>query len=371
MLKITEEKRLSKEIIEGGELSRRKKQILRSIIEAHISLGEPVGSKYLVTSAEIPFSSATIRNEMAELEAMGYLEQPHTSSGRIPTKAGYRFYVDSLMESYKLTASEIVTLNNMLKNKIGELDSILQSASKLVAAMTNYPTVSVKTESEENYVSRFSYMMLGDNDFLLVMRLSDGSVKSKHIKTEITLSETILDTLTELLNEHVANVDPQTITLPMMMQLEKRLGDAGKLVDIAIKAVYETTVGVDDSNIRFEGVGKLLEYPEFSNVEQMKNVLKMIEDKDNIINIMKEGDADKVNVVIGEDDEKIADHSAFIFRKLVVDGKIVGAIGVIGPSRMDYSKVVSTVEYLSEQITKTFGNALPEKKQDDDPGGGS
>jgi len=353
----------------GNELSRRKKQILRSIIEAHISLGEPVGSKYLVTSAEIPFSSATIRNEMAELEALGYLEQPHTSSGRIPTKLGYRFYVDSLMENYKLTASEIITLNNMLKNKIGELDTILQSASKLVAALTNYPTVSLKARSDENLVSRFSHMLLGENDFLLVMRLLDGSVKSKHIKTEFSLDNVILDSLIEVLNTYVANVNPEEITLPMMMQLEKRLGDAGKLVELAIKAVYETTVGSDDASVRFEGVGKLLEYPEFSDVEKMKTVLKMIEDKDGIISIMREGDADKVNVVIGEDDDKLAEHSAFIFRKLVVDGKVVGAIGVFGPSRMDYSKVVSTVEYLSEQISLTLGNALPEKKNEDGTGG--
>jgi len=360
---------LSKDLTNGNELSRRKKQILRSIIEAHISLGEPVGSKYLVTSAEIPFSSATIRNEMAELEALGYLEQPHTSSGRIPTKLGYRFYVDSLMENYKLTASEIITLNNMLKNKIGELDTILQSASKLVAALTNYPTVSLKARSDENLVSRFSHMLLGENDFLLVMRLLDGSVKSKHIKTEFSLDNVILDSLIEVLNTYVANVNPEEITLPMMMQLEKRLGDAGKLVELAIKAVYETTVGSDDASVRFEGVGKLLEYPEFSDVEKMKTVLKMIEDKDGIISIMREGDADKVNVVIGEDDDKLAEHSAFIFRKLVVDGKVVGAIGVFGPSRMDYSKVVSTVEYLSEQISLTLGNALPEKKNEDGTGG--
>ncbi len=308
---------------------------------------------------------------MAELEALGYLEQPHTSSGRVPTKLGYRFYVDSLMESYKLTASEIITLNNMLKNKIGELDTILQSASKLVASLTNYPTVSVKAISNENLVSRFSYMPLGENDFLLVMRLTDGSVKSNHIKTEFSLSDDILDLLIEELNTYVANVDPEQITLPMMMQLEKRLGDAGKLVELAIKAVYETTVAADDNNVRFEGVGKLLEYPEFSDVENMKTVLKMMEDKDGIINLMKEGDADKVNIVIGEPDDKIAEHSAFIFRKLVVDGKTVGAIGVFGPSRMDYSKVVSTVEYLSEQISRTLGNALPEKKSDDDTGGAS
>ena len=209
---------MSKELIGGEELSRRKKQILRSVIEAHIMLGEPVGSKYLTTSADIPFSSATIRNEMAELEAMGYLEQPHTSSGRIPTKLGYRFYVDSLMESYKLTAAEIVSLNNMLQSKIGELDTILQSASKLVAALTNYPTVAVKAQSEQKIVRRFSYMQLNESDFLLVMRLSDDSVKSKHIKTDFTLNETILNTLMDQLNTYVSGVDPETITLPMMMQ---------------------------------------------------------------------------------------------------------------------------------------------------------
>lgn len=357
---------MSKELTDGNELSRRKKQILRSVIEAHISLGEPVGSKYLMTNAEIPFSSATIRNEMAELEALGYLEQPHTSSGRVPTKLGYRFYVDSLMDNYKLTATEIITLNNMLKNKIGELDSILQSASKLVASLTNYPTISVKSESTSSMVRQFSYMLLDDNDFLLVMRLSDGNVKSKHIKVDIPLNEEILDILTEQLNTFVANTDPQMITLPVIMQMEKRLGDAGKLISISVKAVYETIVSSDEGNVRFEGVGKLLEYPEFSNAENMKNVLKMIEDKDSILNIMKEGDSDKVNVVIGEADDKMVDHSAFIFRKLIVDGRVVGAIGVFGPSRMDYSKVVSTVEYLSEQITKTFGTALPEKKPDND-----
>ena len=352
--------------LEPQELSRRKKQILRSVIETHISLGEPVGSKFLMTNADIPFSSATIRNEMAELEEMGYLEQPHTSSGRVPTKLGYRFYVDSLMEGYKLTATEIVTLNNMLKNKIGELDSILQSASKLVASLTNYPTVAVNTKSDKNLVTKFSYMLLGDNSFLLVMRLSDGNVKSKHIKTDVILSDDVLITLVEQLNYHLANVDPETVTLPIIMQMERKMGNASDLVNLAVKSVYETTMVSTGTDVRFEGVGKLLEYPEFSNVEKMRNVLRMIEDKEGIVDIMKEGDSDKVNVVIGENNDKIVDQSAFIFRKLVVDGKVIGAIGVFGPSRMDYSKVVSTVEYLSDQITKSFNALLPEKKIDTD-----
>ena len=125
----------------GCELSDRKKQILRSVIESHVTSGEPVGSKTLMTLGGFPFSPATIRSEMAELEALGYLEQPHTSAGRVPTTLGYRFYVDSLMEDYKLTSGEILKLNNLLKNRVGKLDTILRSASKLITSLTNYSTV--------------------------------------------------------------------------------------------------------------------------------------------------------------------------------------------------------------------------------------
>ncbi|MCQ2436504.1 MAG: heat-inducible transcriptional repressor HrcA [Clostridia bacterium] len=353
-------------IISGDGLSRRKKQILRSVIEAHIALGEPVGSKYLMTAADIPFSSATIRNEMAELEAMGYLEQPHTSSGRVPTKLGYRFYVDSLMENYKLTASEIITLNNMLKSRIGELDSILQSATKLVASLTNYPTVALKTKSAANVATDFSYMLLGENEFLLVMRLSDSSVKTVHLKTDLQLSDAILSQLCNILNIHATNVDPQSINLSAMMKMERAMGDASSLVGVSVKALYEATATEKTSDIRFEGVNKLLEYPEFASVDKMRRILQMMEDKDDLINIISEGDEDKVNVVIGEEDNDIVNDSAFIYRKLIVDGKVVGAIGVFGPSRMDYSKVVSTVEYLSERISGIFKAELPPPPRSDD-----
>lgn len=356
---------MSKDILSSNGLSNRKKQILRSIIETHISSGEPIGSKYLVSSGDIPFSSATIRNEMAELEELGYLEHIHTSSGRVPTNLGYRFYVDSLMENYKLTASEIVTLNNMLTNKIGELDSILQSATKLVASLTNYPTVSIKTDSSNKCVNQFSHMLLDNNAFLLVMRVSDGNVKSKHIRVDFEINNEILSQLVTLLNEYVAGRSPEQITLPLMMQMEKVLGDASKLVNICIKAVYEVTASNDDTNIRFEGVGKFLEYPEFSNVDKMREVLNMIEDKDSIIDIMKEGEEDKVNVVIGKGDEKMVDDSAFIYKKVVVDGRVVGAIGVIGPTRMDYSKVVSTVDYLSDKISNAYKLKLPGLSDDE------
>lgn len=351
MLKLSAGDKMSGELVYGGPLSERKKRILRSIIEAHIENGEPIGSKYLVTSAEIPFSSATIRNEMAELEEMGYLEQPHTSAGRVPTKLGYRFYVDALMESYKLTAAEIVTLNNMLKSKMGEMDTIIQTASKLVANLTNYTSVAIKA-SEKEKVRAFSYMALDEHKFLLVMKMTGGSVKTKQVGTDILVDDNNLSRLISLLNQFCVNVTPDEITYSAIVKMESVMGDSARLVNPAVKAFYNAVSASSDTDVKFAGVNKLLEYPEFSSVEQLKRVFSMLENKEDFIDILSKSDRNKVNVFIGDNGEsKFASNSAFIFRTLTVDDKVVGAIGVFGPSRMDYSKVISTVEYLTQKIT--------------------
>ncbi|MBS6447236.1 MAG: heat-inducible transcription repressor HrcA [Clostridiales bacterium] len=342
---------MENKLIVGGDLSQRKKLILRSVIESHITTGEPIGSKYLMTKSDIPYSSATIRNEMAELEDMGYLEQPHTSAGRVPTSLGYRFYVDALMESYKLTATEIVSLNNIIKNKMGELDSILKSASKLIASMTNYTTVAVKApHTDALTVSQFSYMLLEPTAFLLVMRMSDGNVETRHIRTEIPVDEEMLSKLSDVLGDNFCGVTSNAITLPMIMKAETEMGSAGTIIALAIKALYDTIGKPDEADINFEGINRLLEYPEFSDVEQMKKVISMFENKDDLMKIIESADDDKVNIFIGQDGE-LVDNSAFVFKTIKVGGKPVGAIGVFGPSRMDYSKVISTVEYLSKNLS--------------------
>ena len=341
---------MKNELTVGGELSGRKKLILRSVIESHIATGEPIGSKTLMTRSDIPFSSATIRNEMADLESLGYLIQPHTSAGRVPTRLGYRFYVDALMENYQLTATEIVSLNNIIRNKMGELDSILKSASKLIASMTNYTTVAVQSAYGTPTVAQYSYMLLGANAFLLVMRMSDESVSTKHIRTDLSLDDSVLQRLMGILNASFVGISSDGITLPMMMQAEAEMGEAGSLMSPVVKAIYETIGKNEEADINFEGLNKLLEYPEFSNVEQMRRVIGMVEKKDDFMKIIESADDDKVNIFIGHDG-KLIDNSAFVFKTIKVGGKAVGAIGVFGPSRMDYSKVISTVEYLSATLS--------------------
>lgn len=361
--------------ISGKKLSERKKQILRAVVEAHIGNGEPVGSKYLMTVAGIPFSSATIRSEMAELEELGYLEQPHTSSGRIPTKLGYHFYVDSLMDSYKLSARETIELNNILKSKIGELDSLISNVSKLVSSITNYTAVALRSGSRGDTVDRFSYMLLDQHGFLIVMRMSDSRVVTKQIKTQVSVDERMLSRLSVLLNRHLAGVSAEEISFSVMMDIEREMGVGSAIVSPSVKAVYEAIGGDEDNDLRFEGVNRLLEYPEFSDIGKVRSMLEMIENREGLIRLISDADSDKVNIYIGGDEKDgLIDDSALIFKTLTVGGKVVGAIGVLGPSRMDYSKVISTVEYLSRHISVLFGGALPpgrdsnEKTDNDDSG---
>ena len=359
-----EGRKIMRELQNGDKkLSERKKQILRAVVEAHIATGEPVGSKYLTDNAGINFSSATVRSEMADLEEMGYLEQPHTSSGRVPTKLGYHFYIDSLMNGYKLSAMETMELSNTLKGKIGELDSLMTSVSKLVSSLTNYTAVALKAENRERTVDRFSYMILDAHSFLIVMRMSDSGVVTKQIQTHVLVDDRLLKRLTQLLTKYLARTPAREISFSVVMTIEHEIGVGGAIVAPSVKAVYEAIGGSADADLRFEGVNRLLEYPEFSDIEKIRGMLEMMENKQEMIKILSEADSDKVNVYIGGgEQEGLVDNSALIFKKLTVGGKVVGAIGVIGPSRMDYSKVISTMEYLSRQISVLFGGALPPGK---------
>ena len=168
----------------GEQLSERKKQILKAIVEAHIQGGEPVGSKYITESKQLTCSSATIRNEMAELENMGLLEQPHTSAGRVPSKQGYRLYVDTLLEEYAMTAKEIAQINQLMKVKMSELDRILDKASKVASSLTNYTGFAIKPRSHSISVTKFEAAYIDEHSFILIFVASDGSVKTRNVMTD-------------------------------------------------------------------------------------------------------------------------------------------------------------------------------------------
>ena len=345
-----------------GELSERKKRILKAIVDAHIVDGEPVGSKYIMQDERLNCSSATIRNEMAELEALGYLEQPHTSSGRVPSELGYRFYVDSLIESYAMTTSEIAEINKLLKSKMNELDQILMAASKVAGNLTNYTSFVIKPKASEVRIKKFDVVFVDRHSLLLIMISDRGAVVTKRLSLELNVNEMIAGDLASALNEKISGLTANEITLPIIVEVEEALGENSQIVTPIIKIIYESMNELDGGDLKVSGMDRLLQYPEYSNKEHLRDLLGALEKKEDILDLVSQPESDGINVVIGsESSVKVMNNSALVFKPVVRDGKTLGAIGIIGPRRMDYAKVVATIEGLADNVESLLndGGDLP------------
>jgi len=355
--------------LEDVKLSERKKQILKAIVDAHISHGEPVGSKYLAGAAGLSCSPATIRNEMAELEEMGYLVQPHTSAGRVPSELGYRFYVDSLVRQYADTRMELDEINEQLRYKLTEMDQILSEVSRLAASCTDYTGIAFKSGVGNVRVSKFDSVFISPKDFLLVMMFSGDIVKAKPIHLAFPISENDLRTFTEAANVYLVNTTGDSLKMSAVAKIETLMGTAAAMVHPTVKVIYDTMNELDTADVKLDGINKLLNYPEYSDTEKLRGLLGVLEEKDKLLDVISKHatDADGINVYIGPDGEDSAmGDTTLIFKSMNIGGKKV-AVGVIGPKRMNYSKVISMISQLASGIDRMFadGQALLGDGKDD------
>lgn len=342
-------------------------QILKAVVDAHISKGEPIGSKYLSQEVSISASPATIRNEMAELEEMGYLVQPHTSAGRVPSELGYRYYVDALVRQYNSTRSEIDEINQLLRYKLTEMDQILSEASRLAASATDYTGIAFKSGAGKVRISQFKSVLLSANDFLLVMTFDGDTVKTKTIHSEVKLTDEILRRFTEAANMYLVNLPSDSITMPTIMKLEALMGSASAIVHPTMKVIYETMSELDSADVKLDGLTKLLQYPEYSDISDFRDLLGVLEEKDKLLDVIssKTSGDDGIHVYIGTDDERDGmKNTAMIFKNVNIGGKQL-SIGVIGPKRMNYSKVIQMLNNLAQGIDRTYGASLTLPSGDD------
>ena len=342
--------------MDDRRLTPRKRQILLAIVEAHISTGEPVGSKYLASDLSISCSPATVRNEMAELEEMGYLVQPHTSSGRIPSERGYRFYAETLVGQYTSTRREIEEINEQLKYKLTEMDGILAEASRLAASFTDYTGIAFKPGSAVVRVSRFNSVLLGPRDFLLVMSFDGDTVKSKTIHLSFSINAQVLERLTDALNLYLVNLSGNEISMPLIVRIEALMGPYGPIVHPTVKVIYEAMSEMDSADIRLDGITKLLQYPEYSDVSKLRSLLGVLEEKDKLMDVFesRSPEGDGIHVYIGDEGGEGMSNTALIFRNVTVGGSRF-AIGVIGPMRMNYTKVIDMINLLAAGFDRLLG----------------
>lgn len=334
------------------ELAERKKRILKSIVDEYIRSGEPVGSKYISAHISDSLSSATVRNEMSDLEDMGYLSQPHSSAGRIPTSKGIRTYVEDLMERYKLSIEELSVLNELLDSKINEFGKVLSEAARVMSKVTNYTAISVLKAPTET-IDVFRLVPMDENSFLLIMRCTDGEIKTKTVSASVT--DAALTALTAAMNKTLHGLTVNDITLPTVLRLEELAGEGRALVSPALRAVNELLGSGDKESVRVEGLTKLLNYPEFYDVGKAKGVIEILEQKQLLVNRLTGGMPGKANIVMSGEGLTPEDASV-VFYPITAGGQTVGAIGVIGPKRMDYKKVIANLEYFASGISEELND---------------
>lgn len=350
-------------------LSDRKKLILRAIVESHIQDGEPVGSKTLLESGLLTCSSATVRNEMAELTALGYLQQPHTSAGRIPSELGYRFYVDTLSKEYNAATADLDAIKDALDAKQTEVDKILRQASRLASTLTNYTGLALKPRPELDSFRRYECVYINERNLLLVMISEDGRTKTKNIRIPFDVIEEDAQAISKALNTMIGSVPISQITLPVIVSMEKMVRQGGRLISPIVKGIYECLSDAEAGDISIEGVDNLLGYPEYAEKENLQGLLALGRNKDRLLDLISENDdSDDVHIFIGS--ENVLDsmsNSSLIFKTVKKDGKVVGAVGVIGPRRMEYSKVIATVENLCKGVSEIIDGTSDMPKLLSDP----
>ena len=258
------------------ELSDRKKKILRAIVDLYIRTAEPVASKTIAQMPDMDFSSATIRNEMADLTTLGYLEQPHTSAGRIPSPAGYRLYVDELMQDYRLSTDEAKSINQAMELKMQEVDKVVSQVGKLVSQMTNLPAYAMAARPAGLTARRFDLILADSGSFILVVMLSDSSVKNKLIRLPVELTEQDLKLLGAVLNASVTELTADQLTPELLSRVTRSAGNAASLVPVIMDFVT-TLLHQERSEVYMTGQARLLGQPEFHDIDKAQKMLTTLD----------------------------------------------------------------------------------------------
>lgn len=327
-------------------LDERKKKILSSVVEDYIESAEPVGSKTLVEKYHLDYSSATIRNDMKYLEEEGYLEQPHVSAGRIPSTKGYRYYVDNLMKERKLSMLDIDYINNTI-NGFGDVDSIFEQVADVVSKILSTPTVITKNNTDT--IDSIKVVKISENLLLIVLMSKNGTVKDCIAKVTNTVEDKVIEKMTSILNENLSGTPLKELHLALNTIIKKDLeAFSGIMEEIVNSIKYEMSKEMKKLN---SGVEKILENPEFSDIETVKNFMNMITTKEIIDSTLEKSKHNKLSIVIGsENKEVLLNDYTVISLDIEKDNKYLGKLSVIGPKRMNYAKTISTLKYISDKF---------------------
>lgn len=335
----------------GEDLDKRKRKILQAIVEEYIDTAEPVSSGNLVK--ELECSSATIRNEMAELERIGYIEKPHTSAGRIPSQKGYRYYVDELVRDDKLSKKEMEIIKERLETRVNALEDLTKIATTTLSELTHYTTIAISPDMHNHTIIDIKFVLLGSRVLMAVILTDSGIIRESIIKFDEDIDEVQVDDLTYLFRNKLVGKPLETINSPIedFIMAEVNAG-----INVIKKIIQEINrIILESKQVYLDGANNVIDMPEFKKVDIAKDFLNVLDAKDLVADVLNTGMADNINIYIGEETEKeeLKNFSIVTFNHLLED-KDIGTIGIIGPTRMDYSKIISVMKYISKKLNDDF-----------------
>ncbi len=337
-------------------LDDRKKTILQTIIKTYLETGEPVGSRTISKYTDLNLSSATIRNEMADLEDLGYIIQPHTSAGRIPSDMGYRWYVDMLMEEKE---QEVTEMREQMLQKADKMDQILKQAAKVLASSTNYATMVSAPTINRNKLKFIQLSQVDENQMIAVIVMEGNIIKNKIVTVEEALSNENLLKLNMLLNTTLTGMSVEEINLGMIARLKEQAGEHGEVVEEVLDAIANTIKVDGDMEIYTSGATNVFKYPELSDSQSAQEIINAFEEKQLLQEIVTETLSKEENrgiqVYIGSEApvQSMKDCSVVTATYELGEG-MQGTIGIIGPKRMDYENVMKTLKTLMTELDEIF-----------------
>ena len=336
------------------ELTDRKKQILKIVTEEYIQSAEPIGSKAVVERMPGKISSATVRNELADLVEMGYLEQPHTSAGRIPSAKGYRLYVNELMEHKTVSGEEAERITSALDSQMKQIDQVVARAGQMASSLVGYPAYAVADHKKAVTVQRFELIAVGEDSFIAVVMLSDSRVKSQLMHLQLKVEEEHLRQMSHLLNTHFTGISAQEMNSHLMNLSDQVEGQWFLLLNQVVDYAGELLTQAQTQEVFTGGASQILKFPEYRDADKAHELMSFISDSKENLPVSTNGAA--MQILIGP--ENVSDAlkvSSVVIASYDIGENMRGLVGVVGPTRMDYATVAARLSYFAESLSRMFG----------------
>lgn len=341
-------------------LTERQQQILAAVVENFVQHAEPVGSRTISKLSNIGFSAATVRNEMADLEEMGYLEQPHASAGRIPTNKGYRYYVDYLVKPRMLNAKDIQTFRRYFAERINEIEQVFQQTALIISQLTNYTSIVLGPEVFQSKLKHLQIVPLSGQKAVAVMVTDTGHVEKRIISVPEGTAVHDLEILVNILNDKLEGVPLHRIRFKMYSEIAKELMRYAEHYETLLEVVDQMLVADRHERLFMSGATNLMNQPEFQDVEKVKLIFELFEDEEVMMRLFGSEEAG-VHVSIGQENRlEAVSNCSIITTAYVMEGERVGSISILGPTRMDYRRLIGLMEYLSRDFTNIVRHVYKE-----------